>query len=87
MNTPFGKKKFGQGSYGAKSMDHKMDKFEKSLAKSDDVKTAFNVLQALWKTKGEKPMKMVVEIKGKQRNGEVNTTRLTVTVSGEYIEE
>lgn len=82
MNTPFKKSKDNTSSTG-----HKMDKFEQKLAQDKDVTMAFNVLQALWKAKGEKPMEMVVEIGGRERNGKrANTTRLTVRVTAEYID-
>ena len=67
------------------STGYKMDAFEKKLAQDDKVKTAFNVLQALWKAKGEKDMKMVVEIGGVERNGRKTKVQLEVTVKAKYL--
>lgn len=83
MNTPFGKRKLTDAERIA---GRKMTREEQRLAKDDEVKLAFNVLQALWKAKGEKPMKMVVDIHGQQRNGKKNTMRMTITVDAEYLE-
>lgn len=67
------------------STGYKMDAFEKELAQDDEVKTAFNVLQALWKAKGEKDMKMVVEMGGIERNGRKTEVQLEVTVKAKYL--
>ncbi len=67
------------------STGYKMDAFEKELANADEVKTTFNTLQALWKSRGEKDMKMVVEIGGVERNGRKTGVRLHVTVKAEYL--
>lgn len=67
------------------STGHKMNKLEQKLAKDKDVVKAFNVLQALWRAKGEKTMEMVVEVGGTEASGEETAMRLTVTVRGERL--
>ena len=67
------------------STSDKMDAFEKKLSQDDEVKTAFNVLQALWKSRGEKDMKMVVEMGGIERNGRKTEVQLEITVKAKYL--